>query len=355
MKNSNRYKNIFSPKENLSIEDINRYDSSKGKTRNKIEQKEMASDFEKDAMEGWESVGFDTSILENHKNPFTPKSKNGLYIIIGVIVVGIITSFFFIPKNAEPKNKTVAEINKGEQQEIIIESSDVYLPENIEQLTVQPIENQISIDKIKNDFTEIEEINANLPVLKPHQIEEKHSTDIILNKQKGKELYLNELKLIDYSTYRTESFIETQQFVLTGTPADRENEHTENYQTEWKTIKQPYSLYIENTLYYFNNGEYKKALARFDIILKKYENDINANFYSGLCLYNFGEYDEAILRFKKCVNGDFNNFDEEAKWMIANSHENKGDLIRARKLYQEIIAKNSCYNEQANEKLKQLD
>ncbi len=354
MKNSNRYKDIFSPKENLSIEDINRYDSSTGVERNNIEQKEMNSNFEKDAMDGWESIDYDTSILSKQKNPFTSKFNNALYIILGAIVIGLVTSIVvYSTQEKEPENDIVPE-QTDTAKKIVLESNDIFLPKEIEEMKEQPIDEQISINEIKHDFQKIEEINASLPVLKPHQIQKSEQNDIILQQQKAKELYLNDLKLIDYSIYRNESFIETKQFILTGTPADLEDENNEEYQTEWKTIDQPYSIYIENTLYYFNIGEYKKALARFDIILEKYEDDINANFYSGLCLYNFGEYDEAILRFEKCMNSNFNNFNEEALWMIANSYEENANLMKAQKIYEEIIKTNGFYKEQAVEKLNQL-
>ncbi len=352
MKNLNRYKDIFSPKEKLTVEDINRYNSSTGKERNRIEQKEMANNFDQEAMDGWESVGYDTSILSNRKNPFSSRNKSIFYIIGGAIVIGLITSLFFIQPEVTTKVENSVTKRKIEKQKIILESNDVFIPEQIEQLTEQPIEEQVTVQKMKNDFQKIEEINVSLPIQSPHQIEHQSNSNIALSKQRAKELYLNDLKTIDYSKYRTASFIETKQFVLTGVPADLENEKSEDYDTEWKTIDQAYSIYLENTMYYFNQEAYKKALTRFEIILKKYPKDVNANFYAGLCFYNFGEYERAISHFNNCLKSEFNNFDEEAQWMIANSHENSGASDKAQEIFAKIERNGGFYAKQAKEKLK---
>jgi len=351
VKNSNRYKDIFSSKEKLSAKDIEQYNSLPQQERNAIEQKEMSDSFDQEAMEGWESVDYDTTALSKQKNPFSSRGKSVFYIIGGAIVIGLITSLFFMPIESPKLSENKITEKPIEQQEIILESSDVFLPEQIELLTKQPIDEQVSVREIKNDFQKMEEINASLPVLKPHQLDNNQSAGIIHTKTKGKEIYLQDLKLVDYSKYRSSSTIETKQFVLTGTPADLESENSDKYKSEWKTIQQSYSIYLENSMYYFNNGEYKKALSRFETILKKYPVDVNANFYSGLCFYNFGEFEKAVAHFSKCIQGDFKNFDEEALWLMANSFEKMNRGVESEKMYLEISKANGFYAQQAKKKL----
>ena len=43
--------------------------------------------------------------------------------------------------------------------------------------------------------------------------------------------------------------------------------------------------FIDKSVRYFNRGKYRKALSRFTrTILESYPEDVNANFYAGLCL-----------------------------------------------------------------------
>jgi len=356
VKNSNRYNDIFSSKEKLSAKDIEQYNSLPPQEKNCIEQKEMSDSFDQDALEGWETISYDTTILKGQKNPFSSTGNSTLLLISITVLVSVFSTYFIIDftssDNAENLSSTQQEESiQNEVTPIIVESSEIILPEEIESLQKQPIEEQKSITEIKSDFHGIEEINAHLPVAEPHQLENNQFTKIIRSKTKGKEIYLNDLKLVDYSKYRSSSTIETKQFVLTGTPADLEGENSENYTSEWKTIQQPYSIYLENSMYYFNNGEYKKALSRFETILNQYPADVNANFYSGLCFYNFGEFEKAVANFSKCIEGDFKNFDEEALWLMANSYEKMNRGEESKKLYLEISKANGFYAQQAKKKL----
>ena len=356
MKNSNRYNDIFSSKEKLSAKDIEQYNSLSPQEKNRIEQKEMNDSFDQDALEGWESISYDTSILKNQKNPFSSTGNSTLLIISITVLVSVLSTYFIIDFNSSDNSENLSSTQQEEsvQKEItpiILESSEIILPKEIESLQKQPVAEQKLITEIKSDFHGIEEINARLPVAQPHQLENNHSTAIIHTKTKGKEIYLHDLKLVDYSKYRSSSTIETKQFVLTGTPADLEGENSDNYTSEWKTIQQPYSIFLENSMYYFNNGEYKKALSRFETILKKYPTDVNANFYSGLCFYNFGEFEKAVAHFSKCIQGDFKNFDEEALWLKANSFEKMNRREESKKLYLEISKANGFYAQQAKKKL----
>ena len=361
MKNLNRYKDIFSSKEKLSAKDIEQYNSLSQQEKNAIEQKEMGDSFDQDAMEGWASISHDTSILSKTKNPFLPSKPYLVAKIILSVLIGAVSTYLILSYNGIEKNEKALHVaaekhkTKRNVKEIIIESNDVILPKEIEILSKKPIDEQISVAEIKNDFHQIEEINANLAIAVPHQMSSNESTELILPKKKAQEIYLHDLKLVDYNQYRNESFIKTKQFVLTGTPANLEDENSDSYQTEWKTIQQDYTLYLENTMYYFNSGKYKKALYRFETILKKYPEDVNANFYSGLCFFNFGEYSQAIERFSKCTMGNFNNFDEESLWMIANSYKNLGNETKAEELFNKIIKSNGFYATQAEDELKKMN
>ena len=190
----------------------------------------------------------------------------------------------------------------------------------------------------------------NLPI---NDIKSEKEKVIISSRNLAKEIYLNDLKLIDYSSYRTDPVIKTKQVLLTGTPANLESEESEEIEAVWRTVDIPYNDYIDKTLRILNSGNYKKTLSRLETILKTYPEDINATFYRGFCLYNLGEYDAAIKNFQKCMNGKFNNFDEEAEWMTAQAYQLSGNTSQAITIFKSIISKNGYYAKQAKVKISQ--
>ena len=112
-----------------------------------------------------------------------------------------------------------------------------------------------------------------------------------------------------------------------------------------------YIEYIEKTTKLLSKGKFKRALVRYETILKTYPDDLNGNFYGGLCLYNLEDYQSAIHHFRKCIASPFFNFDEESQWLIGNSYEKLGQTEKARSVYQKIVDQNGYYKKQAQAKL----
>jgi tetratricopeptide (TPR) repeat protein len=245
-----------------------------------------------------------------------------------------------------------------EDQEITLDESDVLIPEPIEQMHLAPKEKQVEVKTIQRDYNDrktepepSEPIKVEmLPYLgieetpKAPQWERPHD--------KAKEIYLHDLKLVDYTSYRSKPTVKTKQMVLSGTPASMEGEDSETDDPIWKEVDLPYSHFIDKSIGIFSKGSYKRALTRFETVIETYHDDVNANFYAGLCLYNLGEYDQAILAFKNCVFGPFSNFDEESQWMIALSYEKLGQRNQAKKYFKKIVEQGGFYKKQAAEKMK---
>lgn len=198
------------------------------------------------------------------------------------------------------------------------------------------------------------EFEIEFPALPPIAIPESGTSPSapVIDKINAKEIYLNDLKLIDYRAYRENPAVETKQLILTGTTADKEGKHSESFESNWQNVQIPYMQYLDKSVYYFNKGKSKKALARFETIIETYPLDVNANFYAGLCLFNFGEYTDAIAKFETCLGSTYRNFDDEAIWMKALSLEHLHREIEAKKLFTLISENNGFYAEQAREKLK---
>jgi len=346
----------------MSRSDIEKYgEQDSGVSKNSIEQKEMSDSFDQDAMEGWKEASYDTSVLHTMKSKLFIQSSFPWMTAIGSLLVGgilVLGYQAFLPENNETVNPKIAQKNDSNipiiPVEINIESTDVIIPVEIEQMLEIAKEEQIIPEAIIEDFVHMEEFEIKFPALVPIIIPviSIESLAPVIDKFNAKEIYLNDLKLIDYREYRTDPVIETKQLILTGTPADREDESSESFESDWKDVQRPYLQYLDKSIYYFNKRKSKKALARFETIIQAYPLDVNANFYGGLCLYNFGEYEEAIKRFETCLSTKYRNFDDEAIWMKALCLEQLNKQVEAKNIFLLISESKGFYSNQAKEKLK---
>ncbi len=222
-----------------------------------------------------------------------------------------------------------------------------------------PKKEQIAIKTIIKDFNEQKnesnETNSQsnnqvdidrLPISQIEPTDTK-TTTIAKESAFGKEIYLHDMKLLDYRAYRSKPAIETKQMILTGTPANIGETTTIEETTEWKNVDIPYIEYIDKTMEIFSKGNNKKALARFQIILDTYPDDVNANFYAGLCYYNLKEFSSAISSFATCNDTKFINFNEEAEWYTAKSYLANGQKAEAKTLFTQIANSNGYYASQA--------
>jgi tetratricopeptide (TPR) repeat protein len=158
------------------------------------------------------------------------------------------------------------------------------------------------------------------------------------------ETYVHDLKVLDYRYYRKKVRQEKTD-LLTGTPAAQEYQGEGANQRENLDIS--YMNFLSNTLSDFNRGEYKAALIGFDQILSSYPDDVNALFYSGLCLYNLKQFNLCEQRLKVMDLTKFDNFDEEQHWYLLLCYKAQGKTQDFIDLKQEIIRVNGFYASKA--------
>ena len=364
--NLNRLYKIFGSSPPLSRKDITEYGKSNDpRAKHSVEMKEASDPFEADAMEGWESMNYDVSAMKNLDKKFLKPSNWGWYVGGTAVVAAAVCTYIAIGSTnidaGQPEDQKPEKITSlVEGQELTLEQSDLILPDSISALKDAPIEQQVEVKKIQKEFKEMKnsytlELPPKVEMLPLENVqigslEEK--PELIREHRTAAEIYLHDLKLVDYRKYRTKPAIRTKQVVLTGTPANLEDDGSEDVTPQEREIDIPYVEYLDKTMARFSRGSYKNALSRFDIILETYSDDVNANFYSGLCLFNLGEYDAAILRFINCTAGPYSNFDEEAQWMTALCYEESGQTEKARSYFQKIIEQGGYYKKQAIAKMK---
>ncbi|MNK08971.1 Tetratricopeptide repeat protein [compost metagenome] len=320
---------------------------------------EQLSDFDKDALEGWQhsNVPFSKMKQLDRKMKF-PKSNFTPYII-GIAAAVIITSAFFINSRTTDQEKDKKPLM------VKVENTDIHIPAEIDTLEAIPQKDQITVQEMKVSQNEIKNLPAEtkqeelidipFPQLSldplPVKIEQK---PVSVSRQKSaKEIYLQDLKAIDYSYYRTKPTVQIEQIILTGIPANQENvDDVVPEEPQMKLVQIPYMDYLEKSLNYTNRGKWKQALSRFNEIIKNYPDDVNARFYAGWCYYNLGQYTDAGISFSACLQLEFSNFNDEAEWYLAESRLANGDKNAAKELFLKIKNQKGFYSKQAEKVLK---
>lgn len=90
--------------------------------------------------------------------------------------------------------------------------------------------------------------------------------------------------------------------------------------------------WLADGLNYFNQKNYTTASYYFSELLKQNADDVNALFYAGLCNYQLGYYNAAILNFNSVISHKNNNFLLETDYykalsLIGNEQYNEGKLL----------------------------
>jgi TolA-binding protein len=351
--NSKKFNNSNS---NLSRKEIKQYRESRDeKEKFSIELKSIENDFDMDALDGWVNAKSGTQLMTKLDSKFSNKiNSKKIYISITILLLSL---FFIYHLNSPNEFRKVSKSNKVNVTKKEIENSNEEITEEIMKMIELPGKQQIKIKTIQQDLkAQREETNSTNFNQEKITIETLPTSDwkkIDLSfkperkQELGKEIYIHDVKLLDYRIYRSRPQIKTKQLIINGTPASQENKNQDPIDiSEWKTIDIPYIEFIDETISIFAKGNNKKALTKMEQILENYPDDLNANFYSGICYYNLNEFNKAINAFEKCLSSQFNNFNEEAEWYLAKSFQANNEDEKARILFEKIKNSSSFYSNQ---------
>jgi len=161
-------------------------------------------------------------------------------------------------------------------------------------------------------------------------------------------VYMHDLMVVDYRVItRNKKKISYTRLNLSGVSAANEYENESEEKWTETEVEVPYVNYLRRSMEHFADGDYKKALNRYQTILEQYNNDINAHFYGGLCLYNLGQYDKTIEHLNILLEDEYHVFDQEAAWYKANSLIRLNRKEEAKSVLKTIIAQDGFYSSQA--------
>jgi tetratricopeptide (TPR) repeat protein len=339
--------------QNINRDDLKQYQSETNSfAKNQTEKKALQSNFDADTLDGFENHPDAFQALNRMDRKFF-KQKFTLYKIVGSITI-----ILLVLVGAYQLNKSAASHVQIKQAEII-EKTDYKTAEHIELMKPLNENKQIKVSEIKAELKKHKENNVtvilhehNSPIAEPVSIEKLPTKKIetpetqlapVSNAKKGKEIVLSDLLLIDYRAYRSKPSITIETMLLTGLPANEEKATSEEPTSTWTKQDIPYIDYLSKSIQFFSKGKTKKALERFEVILKTYPDDLNALFYGGLCYYNLGQFNQAKQNFETCLNNEFLNFNEEANWYLMKSLKELGEETKAKALYNKIKKEGGFY------------
>ncbi len=179
----------------------------------------------------------------------------------------------------------------------------------------------------------------------------------LLPKRNSERIYhIEDYKVVDYRGKRMEEF---KQWEITpgGVPANLENgEQNTHPDHEYMTIVAvQYVDYLEEAIVLFSVRKFKECEKRMRTILKKYPDDINAQFYLGLSLFNSQKYDAAKGYFSALKTQGSPTFEQEIDFYLAKSMCQSGEKEAGKTLLQTIAKSTSFYARQAQHLLEELN
>lgn len=353
----NLHHKILGKKDSLTRKEIDDYLSGRlsPEEQHLIEEKLEFSDFDNEAMEGYRNSGLKTDILKKRMDKQFLSQSNFIWIATTLSFLLVTTLYFFIiptgtkelisPITIDPSPVSQApETAFIEEEEILSqEPTQETLPETITVNTNFPESNVQEKESVSTE--QYESYVPQLPPRQTHPLSLKPAQfEILLDYEK--EIYLSDLKFIDFRGLRTTP-ITTRGFFLSGTEAELENRDSESSSLPWQTIEIDYHDYLSKTAVYIKEGKWNLAIPRLEKILEQYPTDENGLFYLGFCYFQTHNYTKALPRFVAAGESFRQNFYEESLWYRYLSNKKLGNTIKAEQLRTQIVEENGFYAKQA--------
>jgi tetratricopeptide (TPR) repeat protein len=106
---------------------------------------------------------------------------------------------------------------------------------------------------------------------------------------------------------------------------------------------------------FYQQGKYGPAINKLLLVIKKQPEDVNVNFYVGLCYLLIKNPDRAIFYLQKVIelNGEF--LFEKCYWYLGNAYLLKNDRKKALKMFEKVVAMEGDYEWEAKEMIERIE
>ncbi len=305
------------------------------KEKHLIEKEFVQDDFVMDALEGYsQQANAWDSFQAADKKFFKPQRTRNLIFFTAALFISLSLGWLLIPTTSVIKT-AARQVEKRQVQTI-----KIHQKADVKKMTPAAPEERITPKQVILDL----KTSATAVVNKAEaleRIEQIPATQVTLKSQKerrlavkmGRELYIQNFKVLDYRYYRKGE--------RESRPTLTENELGE------QELKIPYLNLLNKAIEDFAQQDYKLALLHFDEILQSFPDDANALFYGGMCLYNLSEWSQAESRFLKLQDIPFANFSEEGNWYLLHVYQKAKNVSAFEQLKNQLIEANGFYSQRA--------
>jgi hypothetical protein len=167
-------------------------------------------------------------------------------------------------------------------------------------------------------------------------------------------VYIHDLKVTNYTTL----YFKKNQYIKfaakEGLPVSYANK--DDYAKSRSGLKQSADYYLHeelsDALLSFKKGNYGQCIFALNVISSYNDEDINCNFYLGMCYYYKKSYKTAIDFFQRCIESSNNTFFQEAMYYSALSLYEKGEKDLAIEQFKLIADEGEFYSDKAKVFLK---
>ncbi len=383
-------KDIFKKYNLLSEKEIKEYFSGNlsVEQKRKIERKIAQDDFNMDAIEGFETNKDALSKLEEVKTEtfkmIDKKSKGWQFHHSIMLAIVLVVLMLVLGSKLFPESGDVVVKQKNANSNVGSDSvSTNNLIDNPSSLSENQIDSAVLLPEIQlilantliDNSPILNDSNAIIPISFEFSKDSSYYIEELISYQKPKmensinlpsndklkyikvpHVYMHKFKVVNYAViYKNQ--IDFQNDTYTGTSAileNKESELNEVHEVKKTTIEIPYKEYLNETMKFLSENDFKTALKRFNIILESYPEDLNAHFYSAICYYNISQFDKAINHFDVAFKHPYKSFSIDAQWYKAKTYFQSGEYDSAEILLKDIIQEGDYYKTQAQELLKKL-
>jgi hypothetical protein len=331
----------------------------------------MQSNFENDAYDGYQEHGLSTAILspldqrmEQYLNSRNKPGSNTTYII-GIwflAFAGIVATSFFLNEDKQYQAKSILfnqiqEENKAitPTVESIEDTQEIQLSDErfiaTKSKSSQKSTKESSSSPNEKRLTLREEIPQKMEPMSAIQLNQRNK-NLSIKKSMMKEVMLSDFIFVDYRGIRSEAdFRETP---VSGLRANMRSDEAGDALDEsiHSTTHLSYHQFLMETAAAMKTQNWQFAAQRFELILKKYPDDLNALFYLAFIKHGQQAFEESLAYLERCEKSIYGNFDQETSWYKLKNYLEMKNFDLAKKQAQKIIETDGFYKAQAEELLK---
>lgn len=105
---------------------------------------------------------------------------------------------------------------------------------------------------------------------------------------------------------------------------------------------------------FYQQGEFQSAINKLLLVIKTQPDDVNANFYVGLCYLLTKKPDRAIIFMQKVIelNGEF--LFEKCYWYLGNAYLLKNDRKKALEMFEKVVGMEGDFEWEAKGMIKKI-